>query len=508
MFTNFLFAQTIVVNPSPLVTEVGISTNYNLTFSGSSPSNTHYRIDNWLIIANIGSGTIAGNINGQASSSYYYNPPLNTIASLSNSTSINIPITYGSNAPDTDNIEFQVSGFYGTVDGNNNFISGPALFAKYKKQNGDSGYGVDVKIVCAPAISAPTILSCCTNDVQICASGYCDANQFNWTVFGGTIASGSGTNCITITPSSTGNVSATCVVSRSTGLSNYTATNTRIISRTARTASFIGVYSTTPPYNYICKGSGGRQMKMLTQCGLSTINWIAPNCTITGQNTLTPTITPLSSVATGTAINVSATVTFIGGCTATTPSISFQVLDSTVAPTPVGYFTATPSNGNICTTPIFDIEFVSTNGFNNGITTVSKSFIWGPGDTAHYIINKSTAVTVCNKNLCTGLTTCKVFNVFPPAPCAGARMANTSTGSRLIIAPNPSNGNVKITLPETISGTYQVYDQTNSTLVQEAKFDNQTELQIELYQKIRSGIYVLKVITENNTFIEKIILNK
>ena len=80
-------------------------------------------------------------------------------------------------------------------------------------------------------------------------------------------------------------------------------------------------------------------------------------------------------------------VPFVGfGCTtATTHSVSFKILDSTTAPTPQGYFTATPSNGgSICTAEIFDLSFISTNGFNNGITTVSPEFLWGPGDPIHY----------------------------------------------------------------------------------------------------------------------------
>lgn len=43
--------------------------------------------------------------------------------------------------------------------------------------------------------------------------------------------------------------------------------------------------------------------------------------------------------------------------------------------------------------------------------------------------------------------------------------------------------------------------------MQESQFDNQTELQIELSQKLQSGIYVLKVISETSIFTGKIILN-
>ncbi len=367
---------------------------------------------------------------------------------------------------------------------------------------------ININRIFTPTISSPTILSCCTSPVTFSASNYGTANVFNWTVSGGTYT-GSGSS-ISVTPfAGSGAVSASCVVKRSSGLSSYTRSNSVTVSRTARTASFTGVYSTTPPYNYICKGSGGRQMSMATQCGYTSVNWVAPNCTITGQGTLTPTITPLSTIPTGSSINIYAVVSFVGGCTATTPNVSFQILDSTTAPLPAGNFTVTPNTGNICTAEIFELTFNSTNGFNNGTTTYSPQFLWGPGDEHHYRVNKPTKVTVCNKNLCTGLSTCKTFTVYPSAPCANAnRLASPILTTKLIIAPNPTNGNIIVTLPETLSGNYQVFDQTNTTLVQEAKFDNQSELQIDLSQRLKAGIYVLKVITENNTFTEKIILNK
>jgi hypothetical protein len=169
-------------------------------------------------------------------------------------------------------------------------------------------------------------------------------------------------------------------------------------------------------------------------------------------------------------------------------------------------------------------SFVSTNGFNNGITTLSLDFIRGPGDSIHYNSGKPTPITVCNKNLCTGLTTCKVFNVYPPAPCYDdcsesmhklsivSKIILKSTleteTSKIIIFPNPTNGNLKITLSETLSETYQFFDQTTSQLIQENKFDNKTELQIELSPKLKSEIYILKLNSENNSFTEKIILNK
>lgn len=455
-------------------------------------------------------------MNNSGNGSYSNNSQSLNTYSISQSQSISFPIKWEDNSNSlTSNISIVANVSYYAVDTNGDTYFTGSKIHSYTQT-------ININRISTPTINTPVILSCCTTPVTFTASNYGTANVFNWTVSGGTFTvSGSS---ITVTPNSAnGAVSATCVVSRSSGSSSYTRTNSTTINRTARTASFTPSYSTTPPYNYICKGSGGLQMNMPTQCGISSINWVAPNCTISGQNTLTPTITPTSAITTGDSIDIYAEVSFTGGCTTvTTPVVSFKILDSTTAQTPQGYFTVTSSNGtSICTAEIFDLSFVSTDGFNNGITTVSPEFLWGPGDPIHYKNGKPTTVTVRNINLCTGLSTSKTFSVYPPAPCASnAKLASkgklvTSAkvefteilATTLVITPNPTNGIIKAMLPDNYSGNYQIFD-INGVLLQEAKFDNQTELQIELSQKLNDGIYVLKVITDTNVFTGKIILNK
>lgn len=511
VFTNFIGAQITVNAPSSV--EVGLNNQFSFTFlpkSSDYPAgSSSYKLTSWFI--NDGSS----NMNNSGYGSYSNNAQSLNTYSIGQSQSINFPIKWEDNSNSlTSSISIVANVTYYGVDTNGNIYQ---TGAKPHTLN----YTVNINRIFAPTISSQVILSCCTTPVTFSASNYGTANVFNWSIGGGTYT-GSGSS-ITVTPNSAnGAVSATCVVSRSSGSSSYTRTNSTTINRTARTASFTPNYSTTPPYNYICKGSSGLQMNMPTQCGISSINWVAPNCTISGQNTLTPTIIPTSAIPTGDSINVYAEVFFTGGCTATTPSISFQILDSTTAPTPQGYFTVTlPENSNsICTTETFDLSFINSNGFNNGITTINPVFLWGPGN-FHYNNGKSTTVTVTNKNLCTGLSTSKTFAVYPPAPClSDSRVAKSlktvksikveSTeilASSLVITPNPTNGNIKAMLPDSYSGNYQIFD-INGVLLQEAKFDNQTELQIEMSQKLNNGVYILKVFTENNIFTGKIILNK
>lgn len=510
VFTNFMWSQITVNAPSSV--EVGLNNQFSFTFlpkSSDYPAgSSSYKLTSWFI--NDGSS----NMNNSGYGSYSNNAQSLNTYSIGQSQSLNFPIKWEDNSNSlTSSISIVANVSYYAVDTNGNTnLAGSRIHS--------STYTVNINRIFTPTINSPVILSCCTTPVTFSASGYGTANVFSWSIGGGTYT-GSGSS-ITVTPNSAnGAVSATCVVSRSSGSSSYTRTNSKTINRTARTASFTPSYSTNPPYNYICKGSVGLQMNMPTQCGISSINWVAQNCTISGQNTLTPTITPTSAIATGASINVYAEVSFIGGCIATTPSISFKILDSTTAPTPQGYFTVTASSGSICTAEIFDLSFVSTDGFNNGITTVSPVFLWGPGDELHYRNGRPTTVTVRNINLCTGLSSSKTFSVYPPAPCIStAKLASKAKivtsikvesteilATSLVIIPNPTKGNITAMLLDNYSGNYQIFD-INGVLVQQAKFDNQTELQIEMSQNLKSGVYVLKVITDTNIFTGKIILNK
>jgi hypothetical protein len=508
LFTNFLMAQggiTNVIN-SPLDVEVGIANTFTFKFTPNPPITipptltTQYFLNYWTITASISGNVINGNINGQTNDTYLYNQSANTSVGASSPSFLTASITFGDQASRFSSITAIATGQFKDKDGvPTGTIGSPVVYA------------VRVHKIKAPVILPETILDCSNENVQICASDYDDADFFTWSITGGTIVSGQGSSCITVSPNTNGNVTTTCLVKRSTGLSNYTATSTKIITRAARTLSFV----TNPVQDYICKGSG-LVFQYANQSGLTNVTWNAPNCTVSAESIINGikqvTIYPNSSATIGSSLTVNAVANFTGGCTASSPSKSFKILDSTIAPTPTGYFNVTlPENeSDICTATTFNLNFVATNGFNNGITTFSPVFLWGPGDEIHYKGGKSTTVTVYNKNLCTGLSTSKTFAVYPPAPCASvAKLASIVTPTTTFaIAPNPTNGYIAVSLPERLSGNYQIFDQTNSKLIQESKFDNQIELQINLSQKLKAGIYILKVITDTSIFKEKIILNR
>lgn len=529
LFANLAWTQ-VTINGSSTV-EVDTNYNYSINFNAlqgkpndyidnqNSANNryvTTYKITSWYVVAN------PAVINNTNSSTYSSNSDALNSYSISTPRNINLNIKWPDNS---DSLSAILNAYvYVTYYFNDGGFAGSPIRP--------ANLSINVNRILTPVISTPTILTCCDTPVTFSASNYGAANIFNWSVGGGTF-SGSG-SAITVTPSS-GNsaVTVTCTVRRNPNLNNltnttnsssrialpvdYFRTRTITVNKTARTASFSAIYpeytNGIPPFQYICKNvsgsnsGSGRQMSMQSQCNFSSVNWIANGCTIAGQGTLNPTITPLESTLDGSEIEIYAVVSFIGGCTAITPKKFLKVQNPNINSTPSGTFTITPNNGTVCTAETFDIDFTSSNT-ENGLVTYSPHFFFGPNDPIHYRPNRPIIVRVCNRNLCTGLSNCKDFTLSAPAPCGGAnRLVLNNNEEKISILPNPTNGNVNVVMSKLESGNYQVFDQ-NSNLIQESKFNNQNELQINILQELKSGIYVLKIITETNVFTEKIILKK
>jgi hypothetical protein len=378
LITTWSYAQpngyVSSVSGTPTTTEVGITQNYTFTFTPTPPSEFHavtYEILYWTVEAQVSGNSIPGHINNIENNTVVSIFGNWEIINISNPKTINIPISFGNLANRDSKIKVHC---YGKFYDANGFLVG--IFNTVSR---NFEHSVTVFKVNQPTISLTNqFLDCCNENVNICASQYGDANSFTWTVSGGTIATGQGSSCITVTPNVSGSITASCTVKRTTGLPNYTASNSKTFSRLSRSADFVALYPEFPnnsqPYEYICKGSG-RQMQMSNQCGISNINWVANNCTITGQNTLTPTITPNNSVTTGSNISVYAVVSFTGGCTATTPTKTYKVLDGTLL-APQGNIILTSNTGVFCTAEIYELSFVNTNGYVNGETTISPNFIF------------------------------------------------------------------------------------------------------------------------------------
>jgi Secretion system C-terminal sorting domain len=330
---------------------------------------------------------------------------------------------------------------------------------------------------------------------------------------------GQGTACLTVSPNTNGNVTATCLVKRTTGLANYTATSTKVITRSARTLSFV----TNPVQDYICKGSG-LLFQYANQTGITSVTWNAPNCTVSAESIVNGmrqvTIYPTSSATIGASISINAVANFISGCSATAPSKTFKVYEAGTPPLPSGSFKGNPYPPSSKNYSAMIYKYLDPTSYVNGVTDIDG--VNNDNQYEFYVdllyTTQNLVFTVCNTNPCTGLKTCKNYKITVPkipstqggqVPLRLATQKEVVTEvvtQNITIEPNPSSGSIRVKLPQTLSGYYQIFNINN--LVQEAKFNKQTELQIELTNKLKSGIYVIKVFSEDTIFTDKIILNR
>jgi hypothetical protein len=489
LFTNFLLAQQNISVIAPSSVEVGLNNSFVFSFQPVKrpPNATSYKVTSWFISAPY------ANMNNSGQPSYSDNSQVFTSKDITATSSLNFPIRWEDNSNfTTDLIRITVNVSYTiTVNG----VPSPGTINEYYPLD----YTVNINRITTPTISYPVIKACSTDNVSICASNYGTADSFAWSVTNASIVSGQGSSCIVVKPAVDGVVTSTCIARRSVGLPSYNRSNTNYINRTSRTVA----YAVADTKNWLGIGAG-RSLSIAPQNEITSINWVAPGCTIAGQGTVNATITPTTAVAAGTVIGVYATVAFAGGCTANSPTNSYTVFNNTTPPIPVGNISVTPDGGNVCTTQSFTLDFVGSNTSYWPVTMSSRVIF---AATVKKPIQK--IIQVCYSNPFTGINTCKSYGVWPPVPCvtANARMVSSIVATpKITIESNPTSGNVKVTLPATLSGNYQIYD--NNTVVQEAKFNNVTELQIELVNKLKSGIYILKVFSENNIFTDKIILNR
>ncbi|MCV9933648.1 T9SS type A sorting domain-containing protein [Flavobacterium sp. LS1R47] len=495
LITNFLIAQQSVTISGPASVEVGVPYNYTFEFKPIYPwlnavQADGYIITNWIVSTgtNGSTGSIPGYIGNPSNQSSYLND-----GTYNNSNPKTIPIQWGNSTyMSSDKITVKLSGIY--IKKSTGQHIGYFNFQPQAEQS------VTVQRLINPIISGNTsILNCNQAPVTYLVSNATNGNSFQWEVTNGAEISGSSTaTSVIVKPPLTGDFNVGCIVKRTAGNINYYVGSGNKITRTSRSV----VWSTNPVnQTFLCKSSG-LIFSIDNQTDIDNVFWNAPNCAISVETIVNGkrqvTITPNSSITTGSTLTVNAVVNFAGGCSVTTSSKTFNISDSTAPPIPDGYIEV--EDWDCYSDSGLKLTFVPTTPFTNGSIRVYPPIM------AHPTVPRNVNVTVTYTNSCTGATAREIYSLDTPTPCYEARLAPESEISEIIISPNPTNGNITIKLPEILSGNYQIFNQ-NQKLVQESKFYNQDELQIELSSKLKGGIYILKVITEKNVLTGKIILN-
>ena len=514
LFTNFLFSQTTIDFLGSI--EVGVNTTFNFNFKppttglptpldGQKPVNS-YRLNYW------GIRSVYSNIDNLGVNALTGNQQASDVNAMSKTVTFSKPIKWEDiTNVTTDTFHFEVWVTYLNEDG---------------ESIGDRNYQVDkiinINRIFPPTISKPTILKCCNEAVSFTASGYGAANIFIWNVTGGTISGSSAGPSISVIPNSSFNyITVSCTVKRSQAIATYQKSNSVNVNKTERTVTFI------PINNFFCLGSG-TSFSVENQCGLNTLSWSAPNCTISSENIVGTrrivTITPNSSLPVGSLIPIWVTANYQGGCTTSSQTYSYPLYQGGTPPTPIGNVGTQPwlinSNpyADYCDNTVYKarVSFSQDINFINGVTTVSPdwipvnvSTIQNPAPIYHFI-------TVTNTNPCSGIKKSKIYQIEEPVCVVGRgdwdpgdifqqRIQNNNKKTFINIYPNPSDGSFNLNLSESSNGTYQILDLTGRTIL-ESGINNQQNINIIIPNAISSSMYIIKVNTEKESFNEKIFI--
>lgn len=520
LLTSFTWSQVTVSAPSSV--EVGVNNNFSFTFLPSSdyPSgSSSYVLTSWFI--NCGSS----NMNNSGFGSYSNNSQSLNTYGMGQSQSLSFPIKWedNSNSLTADISIITNVNYYGVVNGQTQFLGSKPY---------SNTYTVNINRIYTPTITNTTFASCSTANVQICATNYATANQFNWVVSGGTITSGQGSSCINVTPTLTGNLTASCTAKRSAGLSSYTRTATKTINRAPFTSS-----ATITGNAFFCTSSS------------YTINGLLPNQTVQWSLSKPALFGTLSSTTGSSTIVTSGPkqgeITLIakilnpcGEFVTITKEITIGVNGiNAVLTTPSGYpysypYYNVPEN---CSAPLYVFKTSSENtNLNNptkqmqftcnGITVVKQPvanyyfFLYA----SDFNISEGNSFTVSAKvgNSCGFAGSTTTFILYRPTPCqcgigSGClilpRMANNSNGIKdktvFKLYPNPSNDIINIELENTTStptkSNASIYTMFGVQVANFEILEDKAVIDVKQYNK---GMYILKINTDGKEENHQIII--
>lgn len=494
LFCGAAFSQATVSISGPTTVSVGSSTNFTATFNPINYPDAHPVIDTWSIQITANSLGHTGNIAG-----YLYTTTNHTEYIAVNNpsgTSINIPLQFGdgSNTRDVYMIA-KASGKY--VDNNTG-----AFIAYFNFVTAEKDFVVNR--INAPNINGnATAVNCLQTDAVYSASGQTYASSYQWSVTNGAAIIGSSTgNSVTVRPPLSGNFNVICRALGG-GSSLYFKETVKNITRVQNP---IAINTIPATQNYFCKTTG-LVFQIENIPNISSVAWTAPGCTVSAESIVGTkrqvTITPLNTTANGTSVAVYATATFTGGCTSVTPTKSYFVYESGQPPVPQGYIEV--GDWECFQETAISMTFVPTgaNPFVNGVISMSPSYM------AHPFRQRNFNVTITYTNPCSGLRSTLIIPMSTPAPCIepGSRMAEEQYASakEVSIYPNPTAGKVTVELPEISSGSFYIFSQENMML-QEGSFKDSNSLKLNLSEKLKSGIYIIKIVTDKEITTQKIIL--
>ena len=373
---------------------------------------------------------------------------------------------------------------------------------------------VDALAVPSVSVAASSTSLCSGNSTTLTASG---AANYTWTS-GGTasteVVTPSTTSIYTVTGESTG-CSSTATVSI-----DVTATPT-VAAAASNATICIGNSATLTANgatNYTWTSGGTTATESVTPTALTvyTVTGETGGCSSTATvsvdvNSIIPTVTVSASSA-SLCSGSSATLT-AGGATNYSWTSGGTTATEVVTPTALTIYTVTGETSGCSNTATVSLAVNQTptvsatasqtllcdNGSTgSSILTASSngtSYLWSDGATTMTTVVTPTITTVYTITATGNGCSADAYVTITVSNCNGIK---DLASDEISIFPNPTNGNVTISIPASIEGnvTVEVYDAIGKLTIKENITNNMTNVNLS---KLEDGMYMFKIINNNKT---------
>ncbi|MBA4241212.1 MAG: hypothetical protein C0448_10825 [Sphingobacteriaceae bacterium] len=373
---------------------------------------------------------------------------------------------------------------------------------------------VDALAVPSMTVAASNASICSGNSTTLTASG---ATNYTWTS-GGTTSTEVVTPATTTTYTVTGE--ATGCSSTATVSIDVTATPTVVAAASSATictgSSATLTASGATNYTWTSGGTASTESVTPTALTIYTVTGETSGCSNTATvsvdvNTIIPTVTVSASSA-SVCSGSSATLT-AGGATNYTWTSGGTTSTEVVTPTTLTVYTVTGETNSCSNTATVSLAVNQTptvsavasqtllcddGSTGSSILTASSngtSYLWSDGATTMTTVVTPSVTSVYTITATGNGCSADAYVTVTVSNCNGIK---DLASDEISIFPNPTNGNVTISIPASIEGnvTVEVYDAIGKLTIKENITNNMSNVNLS---KLEDGMYMFKIINNNKT---------
>ncbi len=373
---------------------------------------------------------------------------------------------------------------------------------------------VDALAIPSMTVATSSASICSGNSTTLTASG---ATNYTWTSGGNTsteVVSPATTTTYTVTGEATG-CSSTATVSidvTSTPTVAAAASNATICTGSSATLTASGATN----YTWTSGGTASTESVTPTALTVYTVTGETSGCSNTATvsvdvNTIIPTVT-ISASSASVCSGSSATLT-AGGATNYTWTSGGTTSTEVVTPTALTVYTVTGETNSCSNTATVSLAVNQTptvsavasqtllcddGSTGSSILTASSngtSYLWSDGATTMTTVVTPSVTSVYTITTTGNGCSAEAYVTVTVSNCNGIK---DLTSDEISIFPNPTNGNVTISIPASVEGnvTVEVYDAIGKLTIKENITNNMSNVNLS---KLEDGMYMFKIINNNKT---------